>query len=141
MIFIGSMCGQLEPRKLKELLVKLVFPVKDNSHVFFPDDSLDNVEIGVVRLSTLSCSNTKPGLSMAIGIYAHHDKDTKFCQGITAHRCGEDISFLLRATCRRKHIEAVNFSPTGNGNIVTDGAITLILGEYSYYSKINIIIF
>ena len=47
----------------------------------------------MVRPSTLSCSNTRPGLLTAIGVAARPDKDAKLHPGIAVCRHGEDICF------------------------------------------------
>ena len=47
MMFVGSVCGQREPRKPQELLViRMRFLKQNNSHVIFPHDFMDNVELG-----------------------------------------------------------------------------------------------
>ena len=46
----------------------------------------------MVRLSTLNCSITKPGLLTVIGVAARPDKNARLHPGIAVCRRGEDIS-------------------------------------------------
>ena len=96
MIFIGSVCGQREPRKLQDLLVILCISCNRTIvTLFFLTICWTMLSLAVVRPSTLSCSNTKPGFSKAIGVAAHPNKDTKLGPGIAVYRLGEVISLSL----------------------------------------------
>ena len=93
-MFVSSVCGQREPRKLQELLVSVcVSCSRTIVMLFFLMICWTMVSLAVVRPSILSCSNTRPGLLTAIGVATHPNKDTKLHPGITICRCGEDITY------------------------------------------------
>ena len=88
MMFVGSVCGQREPRKLQELSCSRTIVT-----LFFMMICWTILSLAVVRPSTMSCSNSRIGILTAAGFAVCPDKNTELHLGIAVCRCGEDISF------------------------------------------------